>query len=316
MSMLVTRTSPSPVFVVGSLVVACSALVARCPDPGESLEATGFIMEAGGKGFNVALAAHRLGVTVDGLFAVGDDPPGHFMRTAFAAQGLDADLIHTVAAATGAGVGIIQADGENRIAVYPGANASLSVAHVTARADRLRNAGLIFAQFEAPDAPIAAAFALAREAGLTTILNPSPYRAIHREILAATDIIIVNEHEAAALAKDLFWTGPNDGLAALLAADGVRTLIVTHGRHGAQAWERGTLIDQPGFAVEVVSSIGAGDAFAGGLIAALVEGRDFATALRWGCAAGALAVAKLGLATALPNRAALGAMLNGVQDAN
>ena len=237
MSTLVTRASPSHVFVVGSLVVACSAQVARCPDPGESLEATGFIMEAGGKGFNVALAAHRLGVTVDGLFAVGDDPPGHFMRTAFAAQGLDADLIHIVTAATGAGVGIIQADGENRIAVYPGANASLSVTHVTARADRLRKAGLIFAQFEAPDAPIAAAFALAREAerragslGPATLsehisMNPrlTVQRLLGHSNPATTMIYLRYVEDTDALIQDVFESWNDDAVTFAEAALADRT---------------------------------------------------------------------------------------------
>ena len=303
--------APFPVFIIGSLVLACSAEVARCPEPGESLRATGFIMEAGGKGFNVALAAHRLGVPVDGLFAAGDDLPGQFIRQAFAAQGLDPDLIHSVAAATGAGVGLIQEDGENRIAVYPGANAALSAEHVSARADGLRGAGLVFAQFEAPDAPIAAAFALARQAGVTTMLNPSPYRSISPDILAATDIIIVNEREAAALAEDQFWTGPYDELAASLAGAGVTTLIVTRGARGAQAWQHHHMIDEAGLAAPVADSMGAGDAFTGGLIAALSRHMDLSNALRWGCAAGAIAVSKLGVATALPDIGELMRALDG-----
>lgn len=282
-------------------MVACSARVMRCPEPGESLEATGFIMEAGGKGFNVALAAHRLGVPVDGAFAVGDDPAGHFMQKAFADLGLDASVILTVDAATGAGVGLIQADGENRIAVYPGANAQLSADHVHAKADRLQDAGLIYAQFEAPDAPIAAAFAQARDVGIPTMLNPSPYRSISQEILAATDIMVVNEQEAVALCTDLLWTGSYHGLAAILSSSGVATLIVTCGSRGALAWHRGTPIKQDGFAVEVVDSIGAGDAFNGALIAALVRKEGLRTALRWGCAAGALSVTRLGVAQSLPN---------------
>ena len=305
----IIRDAPLPVFVVGSLVVACSARVARCPEAGESMEATGFIMEAGGKGFNVALAAHRLDVPVEGVFAAGDDSAGVFMRQAFAEQGLPSDLIRTVASATGAGVGLIQDDGENRIAVYPGANALLSVEHIRERAERLHSAGLVFAQFEAPDAPIGEAFQLARDAKVTTMLNPSPYRPIGTEILAATDILIVNEQEMAALASDRFWTGPYDGLAASLADIGVRTLVMTRGGRGALAWHCGARIEQPGLAVEAIDSIGAGDAFAGAVIAALVTGESVAEALRWGCAAGALVVARLGLAKALPNQLDLQKML-------
>lgn len=281
----------------------------RCPEAGETLEATGFILEAGGKGFNVALAAHRLGVPVDGLFAVGADPAGQFMRKAFVDLGLDSGMLLTIAAPTGAGVGLIQADGENRIAVYPGANARLSAADVDAKADRQRNADLVFAQFEAPDAPIAAAFALARRCGIATMLNPSPYRAIPRHILAATDILVVNEQEVAALCMDMLWTGSQAGLAERLAAAGVGTLVITRGALGALAWRHGESIDQAGFPVAVVDSIGAGDAFNGAMIAALVGKEEFATALKWGCAAGALTVSALGVAQALPDRAALGSLI-------
>lgn len=297
------------VFVIGSLVVACCARVARCPEPGESLMATDFIMEAGGKGFNVAMAVHRLGVAVDGVFAVGDDAPGLFMRKHFSEMGLAEDALCILETATGAGIGLIQEDGENRIAVYPGANAHLSADHVAAKADRLRGASLVFAQFEAPDAPISSAFALARGAGVTTMLNPSPYRPISEAILTATDVLVVNEREAVALAVDRHWAGPYEGLAASLAEAGVSGLIVTRGGRGALGWWRGERIEQPAFAVEVVDSIGAGDAFTGGVIAALVNGESFADALRWGCAAGALATTRLGLLQALPDMVRLHRML-------
>ncbi len=301
--------APAPVFVIGSLVVACCARVARCPEPGESLSATGFIMEAGGKGFNVALAAHRMGVPLDGVFAVGDDPAGALMRQAFAGQGLDESLIHIVDTPTGAGVGLIQEDGENRIVVYPGANARLSAEHVLHRAEGVRGAGIVFAQYEAPDAPIAAAFAMARAAGVMTILNPSPYRPISAEILASTDLLVVNAQEVAALASDRLWTGGWGGLATSLMDAGVAGLVVTQGAEGVSGWWRGERVDHPAFSVDVVDSIGAGDAFSGAMIAALAHREDFATALRWGSAAGAWVASRLGFVEALPDRAALDRML-------
>ncbi|HEX7873753.1 MAG TPA: ribokinase [Sphingobium sp.] len=301
------QTPARPIFVLGSLVAACCARVARCPEPGETLRATDFLLEPGGKGFNVALAAHRLQVPVDGLFAVGDDLPGALMRASFARLGLREEMIETVGVPTGAGVGLIQADGENRIAVFPGANEALTAAHVAAREHRLRDAAVVFAQFEVSDEPIAAAFALARAAGIATILNPSPYRPISPEILAATDIMIVNENEAAQLARDCDSPGSFDRLAAVLAP---RTLIVTRGAQGALVWIEGEhRLEQPGLVVDVVDSIGAGDAFAGGVIAALARGLGLATALQWGCGAGALAVVQMGLIDALPDVPALDAVI-------
>lgn len=306
MSIVRPEIAHRPVFVIGSLVLACCARVARCPEPGETVRATGFILEPGGKGFNVALAVHRLGMAVDGLFAVGDDAPGALMRATFARLGLPEALIRTVDAPTGSGVGLIQDDGENRIAVYPGANERLGEGEVRDCAQRLRAASLVFAQFEASDAPIRAAFTLAGEAGITTLLNPSPYRTIDPAILAATDILVVNRTEAAALAADLGLSERLDDLAAALAPT---LLVVTRGAEGASAWEAERPFHQPGFAVEVADSIGAGDAFTGGFIAAIAQGRALSEALEWGCAAGALAVARLGLIDALPDSGGLRAMI-------
>jgi ribokinase len=299
-----------PIFVIGSLVAACCAHVPRCPEPGESLCATDFILEPGGKGFNVALAAHRLGVPVQGVFTIGDDAAGALMRASFARLGLSQTMIETVDAATGAGVGLIQADGENRIAVFPGANAVMTAAHVAARAGEITGASLVFAQYEASDAPISEAFALARAQGAATMLNPSPYRPISPEILAATDIVVVNETEACALARDYGATGGFDQLARILAIKGANMLVVTRGGYGAQAWLDGvSRLEHPGFPVNVVDSIGAGDAFSGGFIAAWARGLDLLTALAWGCAGGAVTVSRSGLVDVLPDRIRLDAMI-------
>ena len=300
-----------PIFVIGSLVAACCARVPRCPEPGESVQASGFVLEPGGKGFNVALAVHRLGLPVDGLFAVGDDALGGFMRTGFTRLGLPDGLIETVDAPTGAGVGLIQSEGENRIAVFPGANHGLSAEDVASRADRLRDSVLVFAQFEASDAPIEAAFATAREAGIVTMLNPSPYRPISPVILSNTDILVLNQSEAACLLAACNGAGDLDALAMMLAINGLQQLIVTRGPSGAAAWQDGKRLEHPGFAVDAVDSIGAGDAFAGGFIAALVRGMGVDEALAWGCAAGALTVQRLGLIDALPTMADLHAMIGG-----
>lgn len=300
----------APLFVVGSLVVACSARVERLPDAGETIRADEFILEAGGKGFNVAVAAQRLGAEVDGLFAVGSDWLGRFARDAFAESGLSPELLVTMPGSTGAGIGFIEPGGENRIAVCPAANDRLGHAHVEAVRDRIAAASMVIAQFEAPDAPIAAAFAHARRAGVRTLLNPSPFRPIAPEIWAATDILVVNAGEAAALAVQLGLPSPTDKATETALADrmfrqGLAMLVVTRGGQGAAIHEPGQRRFQPAFQVEAVDSIGAGDAFIGGFATMLAARADIATALRWGCGAGALATARLGLLDALPDLAGL-----------
>lgn len=225
------------IFVVGSMVMACCARVDSAPEAGESVRATAFQAEPGGKGFNVAVAARRLGLAVDGLFAVGPDAFGLLASQAFAAQGLSPALLLTLPGGTGAGIGLIDRDGENRIAVYPGANDALDAGHAAAAADRIAASAFVTAQFEVGDAVIGATFSLARAAGVPTVLNPSPFRPIAEGILGATDMLVVNAREAAALAATLGLGSAEgaqaDALAAALFGRWVSLLVVTHGAGGA-----------------------------------------------------------------------------------
>lgn len=197
----------SSIFVLGSFVVSCSAKVWRLPRAGESLRADAFTLEAGGKGFNIAVGAHRLGASVDGLFAVGDDPFGHLAAPAFARAGLSPGMLHVCAGATtGGGIGFTDADGENCLAVFSGANDLLSPEAVRS-ASGLRRARLAVAQFESPDAPIREAFEIARTCGATTLLNPSPFRPIDAQLLRRTSILVMNRTEAASCAR-AYGSGP------------------------------------------------------------------------------------------------------------
>lgn len=296
------------IFVIGSMVMACTARLDRLPEAGESVRASAFRMEPGGKGFNVAVSALRLGAAVDGLFAVGDDPAGMFARTAFVAVGLDPRLLLTLPGSTGAGVGLIDAAGDNRIAVHPGANEALVGAHARAAAERIAAADLVTAQFEVGDDVIATAFALARAAGVRTLLNPSPFRPIAPEILDRTDILVVNRAEAAALASEMGITPPQADrrLAAALFDRGLAMLVATAGDAGATLYEPGGQWHQPAFHISAVDTTGAGDAFIGGLARVLAASGDRGLALRWGAASGAITATRFGVVDALPEAADIG----------
>lgn len=301
------------IFVLGSFVVACSAKVARFPIAGESLRADMLTVEPGGKGFNLAVGTARLGASVDGLMAIGDDPLSVFAAPALSQAGLPLAMLKQVPGATGGGVGFTDATGENCLAVHAGANLSLSAQDVGTVAETLRQADLVLAQFEIADAPIAEAFRLARQAGIGTLLNPSPFRPLKPEILANTSILIVNANEAAALAEALPPASKSDAVAAeeerlaqVVLRQGPDTLIVTRGAAGATAFRKGEPpLRQQAFAIEAVDSLGAGDAFAAGLAASLVQGLPFAEALRRAAACGALVTQRTGVFKALPTTAEL-----------
>lgn len=303
-------------FVLGSFVVACSAKVSRLPQPGESLSAEAFTAEAGGKGFNLAVGARRLGASVDGIFAIGTDLFSQLAEAAFAQAGLSSAMLRRIGPKTGSGIGFTDARGENCLAVYPGANALLTGRHIGLVRQALEEAGLVLAQFETGDEPILEGFALARRAGVPTLLNPSPYRPIDPLILEHTTILVLNQVEAVRMAEALGIQGlpmspsSRDRLAAALMERGVEMVVVTLGANGAHAYGKGAApVHRPSFAVEVVDTLGAGDAFTAGFAADLVDGCSVEESLRTGAACGAIVCGRLGVFDALPTRAELDAFL-------
>jgi ribokinase len=309
-----------PIFVLGSFVVACSAKVARFPRPGESLAAETVTIEPGGKGLNQAIMARRLGAAVDGLLAVGDDLAAAFAPPALERAGLPPSMLVRLAGHTGSGVGFTDAHGETCLAVASGANLALSADHVRQRARAIADAALVTAQFEIGDAPIEAAFALARQAGVATLLNPSPYRAIPPAILALSSILIINETEARGLAGAL-GLGQNGAaepqrfareLGPALLERGPRLVVLTRGAAGALAVAADAdLVVQAGFPVDAIDSLGAGDAFAATLGVRLAMERPLPEALRDAAAAGALTTTRNGVFDALPTAEAIAALSQG-----
>lgn len=299
---------PPSIFVVGSFVAACSVTVERFPSPGESICASAFMLEPGGKGFNQAVAARRLGARVDGLLAIGDDLFGSLAHGAIAQHDLPSDMLVQKAGSTGAGVGFIDRDGDTEIAVFKGANDLLTAGDVAAAADRIRAADLVTAQFEAGDAAIASAFTIARQAGALTMLNPSPYRPISPAILAHTDFLVMNRTEFQALAGDITLEEKEAlfGHPVLRALPGV---VITRGGRGLWARRGDDVRHVPAFPVPAVDGIGAGDAFLAGLAVALVAGKTWEVALTEASACGAITTTRMGVLDALPTANELESLL-------
>lgn len=298
-------------FVLGNYMNAHFLHVDRLPMPGESLAAKRVFQEHGGKGLNLGLGLHRLGVEVDMLVPVGRDPAGQAVTQALADEGMRTDWVLPVADQSGFGVGFIAADGANFLSAHLGANACLTETVVMAAAAAIRSSDWLLAQFEIPAAPILAAFRLAREHGVATYLNPSPWRAISPELLDLTDVLVVNEHEAGLLFGLSDPAGRQDWLERLpmhagrLGWNG-RLLVVTLGDQGSVALDAsGGIRHEPAPAVAQIDATGAGDAFGAGLVFSLMRGADIAQALRFANACGALIAAREGIWAHLPTRAAV-----------
>lgn len=306
-------------FVLGSFVYATCVQVGRLPARGESLAASALHQGPGGKGFNLAVAARRLGAEVEVLIAAGADAHADTAARALREENLsDRHLLRLERMSTGQGVGFIDPDGDNCIAVYAGANAGMSAAHVAASGTAVARADLVCAQFEIGDAPIMEAFVQARQHGVRTLLNPSPWRLPSPALLALTDILVVNATEAAALLglPAAAFACHDCGIPIAVterldaAALPVRLLVVTLGADGCIAREdSGRTHFQPGIAVTAVDSTGAGDAFTAALAVALAGGVALDEALRRACASGALTCTRLGVLEALPDAAAVTALL-------
>lgn len=298
------------VVVVGSANVDLVLVLAHLPGPGETVTGGRLTRAMGGKGANAAVAAARLGARVALVAAVGEDADGAAVRADLDAAGVDTGALVTVAGAvTGVAAVLVDTQGENAIAVASGANLALDGAAV--RAGLANAAGpetVVVADLEVGDAAVAAAAEHCRAVGCRLVLDPGPARAVLPEVLAATTVVTPNRGELAVLAGDGAGGAP-----ALLAA-GVGAVAVTLGADGVELHVGDTANDPvcvPPFAVDVVDTTGAGDAFAAGLAVALHDGLPLADAVAFGAATGALATRAHGARAALPDRAAAERLLAG-----
>lgn len=309
------------VVVVGSFNVDHVWTVAALPRPGETLSGD-YHCGPGGKGFNQATAAARAGADTGFVCALGDDLGGQLARALASADGID--LRGWVSAAPTGTAGIyVDADGRNSIVIGPGANATLTPQFVDRQAAAIVAAAVVLGQLESPLDAVRAAFAHARRAGVTTVLNPAPADAIApAELLSLADVITPNETEfCAQLARHQGEPLAADTLAALddahlhaacrrLLPHG--TVIVTLGAAGcfvshAAGLTRGDAVESYRIAAEavaVVDTTGAGDAFNGALVASLANtpSSPFAEHVRFANRYAALSTETAGAAASMPRR--------------
>lgn len=298
------------VVVFGSINMDLVVRAPRLPAPGETLTGHTFFTAPGGKGANQAVASGRLGAPTRMVGRVGQDVFAAALRQSLADAGVDTAAV--VEAPGPSGVAAIAVDdaAENTIVVVPGANGLVGAEDVARLDAALGGASVLLLQLEVSlDAVVAAARA-ARRYGATVVLDPAPARVLPPELYHLVDIITPNETEAAILlglppGVELDY----ERAAAELLARGVSRAVIKLGGRGAYAADASGGALHPAFPVTPVDTVAAGDAFNGALAAALSEGRPFAEALRWGLAAGAIAVTRPGAQAAMPSRAELLSLL-------
>ncbi|UED87546.1 ribokinase [Streptomyces profundus] len=274
----VEGTGRTAVAVVGSANLDLIAGVRTAPTPGETVLATRYEEEVGGKGVNQAVAAARTAPTAL-VASVGADPEGARIRAHARSRGVDVSEVRDAAERTGRAL-ITLFEQDNVIVVAPLANAALTAEAVEAALTRLGPA-VVLTQFEIPEEAVRAAALWCRRSGARLLINPSPVRPVPEEVLALADPLLVNLGEATALAG----ADPDPGRLAALLARRARSVVVTTGPGGAWVATGGNARHIPvPERVEAVDTSGAGDAFAGHLAAALATGADLDTAVAAGVA--------------------------------
>ncbi|MES5822955.1 ribokinase [Streptomyces sp. RG80] len=283
--------------VLGSTNMDLVAYVAKAPQRGETVTGREFRTIPGGKGANQAIAAARAGATVSMIGAVGNDAHGTQLRSTLEHSGVDTDHLRTIEGASGTAHIVVDDEGGNAIVVIPAANGTVD--HLAPGDESLiAGADALLLQLEIPLAAVVAGAEAARAHGVRTILTPAPAQPLPIELLAATDLLVPNEHEATTL------TGRIDPRSAAIALlDEVPEVVVTLGDAGSLYMSRDAEpLTVPAPRVTALDSTGAGDTFVGALAVALGEGRPMKEALEWAAAAAALSVQRAGASTSMPYR--------------
>jgi ribokinase len=293
-------TRVTPLLVAGSANLDFVVRVPRIAAPGETVLGHSLQTFPGGKGANQAVACARAGgVPTRMLLALGNDAHAVPIEASLRAAGVGLHVVRPAGLPTGVAFISLADSAENAITVAPGANQALAPADLPT----LAGVSHLLLQLETPLPSVTAYAQQAHAAGVVVLLNAAPARALPAELLAAVDVLIVNEGELALLA------GVQPSLQAAMAALAVPCVVVTLGARGCCAWQAGECLRQAAFAVQPVDTTAAGDTFCGALAAALSQGLEMPAALRRASAAAALACTRLGAQSSIPTRLEVDAFL-------
>jgi len=293
------------VVVFGSFVVDLTGRTPALPVPGETLMGSRFMMGPGGKGSNQAVAAHRLDADVTLVTKVGKDVFGTVATDFYKKEGMDISYIfEDEEKETGCALILVdEITGQNEIVVISGACGNITQEDVEKSRKLIESAGVLLLQLEINMDAMRKVVDIAYEAGVKIVLNPAPAGDISDDILRKVDIITPNETEAQAL-TGVKIENEEDAkrAAAVFMEKGVKEVVITLGSMGAFAMnqEKSELVER--LSVDAIDTTGAGDAFNGGFVTALAEGKDLFEALRYANVTGALSVTRLGTAPAMPYR--------------
>ena len=294
----------SKVIVLGSLNMDLVVTTDRLPTPGETLKGRAFATYPGGKGANQAVGAARLGCDVSMMGRVGDDDFGQSLINILAMENVDTSGISLDSSEkTGIAIICVDSNGENTIVAVYGANMACGSQEIEATAERISESSVLLIQNEIPAFTSQNISARCKEIGTTIVWDPAPASNEHIHLLQVSDFVTPNEIEATALAGIEVSTVDSAIKACeIISSMGKATPIIKMGDLGVVYMDAHGIKHQIGFEVDAIDTVAAGDAFNAGFAVALIEGLNVNGAVRFACAAGALATTKYGAQSAMPFR--------------
>lgn len=301
-----------PIVVFGSFVVDLTSRSAGLPVPGQTILGSSFKMGPGGKGSNQAVAAHRAGANVTLVTKVGKDVFGKVATDFYKSEGMNVDyILEDDNRETGVALILVDENSaQNEIVVVPAACSNITMDEVEKCRALIEGADILLLQHEINFDAQYKVIDIAHEAGVKIVLNPAPACEVPEDVLKKIWCVTPNETEAQVLTGVEVKTLEDAQKAAKVFLEkGVKNVVITMGSLGAFATDGVKSELVPRLSVNAIDTTGAGDAFNGGFVMALSEGRDLFEALRYGNATGALSVTKLGTAPAMPMRAEIDAMV-------
>jgi len=300
------------VVILGIFVADTTYRASRLPKMGETLIGEHFHLTPGGKGSNQAVAAAQAGADTHFITKLGKDDFAEMALGLWQHKGVTPAVTQHQDSYTGAAFVFIEADsGNNAIIVSPGVATTISPDDLVQHQGLIESAAIFVTQLEQPVDTAFQALKIARQAGVTTLLNPAPAASLPEGMLALCDFITPNETESEGL-TGIKVTSIDSARAAAdaLLAQGAGTALITLGENGALLHSQTQSIHIPAFnSGNVIETTGAGDAFNGGFAAAISDGMNPLDAAWFGTAASSISVTRAGTAASMPSREEILAVL-------
>ncbi len=293
----------SDIVVVGSINVDLVINAPKVIKMGETIHGEGFFTGSGGKGANQACAIGKLGGSISMIGCVGDDSYGKMCLENMGKNGVDLSHVEIIKDVNTGVALIVLVKGDNCIILEQGANKYITTDIIEKKQEIIKNSKLLISQFETPYDSVCRAFDIAKNNGVTTMLNPAPSRSIDDNLYKLIDILVVNEHECFDLTGiEVIDDESAQKALACFIEKGIKMPIITLGSEGAVFLDEGKLYQRRPPKVEAVDTTSAGDAFIGALAVLWVEGKKMQDAIGYANKVASITVSRKGAQISIPDK--------------